>query len=86
MFLTAFWVVFASLCPAADPGEGPGGPGSGRPGGPGKFLLVSISRKMKGEKIAICWPKSWANRFRKFHFLELYKIDIFIVLERLFSI
>ena len=84
MFLTAFLVVFASLCPAADPGEGPGG--SGGPGGAGKFLLVSISRKMKGEKIAICWPKSWANRFRKFHFLELYKIDIFIVLERLFSI
>ena len=28
MFLTAFWVVFASLCPAADPGKGPGGPGA----------------------------------------------------------
>ena len=62
----------------ADAGEGPRGPrGPGGPGGGGKFLLVSISRKMKGEKIAICWPKSWANRFRKFHFLELYKIDIF---------
>ena len=67
-----------------DPGEGP--VGGGGAGGTGKFLLVSISRKMKGGKIAICWPKSWANRFRKFHFLELYKIDIFIVLERLFSI
>lgn len=42
-----------------------------------KFWPFSISRKMKGEKIAICWPKSWANPFRKFHFLELYTDQYF---------
>ena len=48
MFLTAFWVVFASLCPAADPGEGPGGPGArgaGGPGGPGNFCLFLFREK-----------------------------------------